>query len=80
MIGRASRAPGRFAGADFPPWWRRHGGSLATLNVKNLPDPLDRKLRAGALRQRRSIAQDVTLILTEAVERERPLSLRRSWD
>lgn len=48
---------------------------MATLNVKNLPDPLYKKLRARARRLRRSIAQEVTLILEDALERERPLSL-----
>ena len=32
---------------------------MATLNVKNLPDPLYRKLQARARRQRRSVAQEV---------------------
>lgn len=41
---------------------------MATLNVKNLPDPLYRKLQARAKRQRRSVAQQVTQILSEALE------------
>jgi plasmid stability protein len=40
---------------------------MATLNVKNLPDALYRKLRARAARERRSIAQEVTVILAAAV-------------
>jgi plasmid stability protein len=42
--------------------------SMATLNVKNLPDPLYRKLQALARRQRRSLAQEVIHLLTQAVE------------
>lgn len=41
---------------------------MATLNIKNLPDPLYRKLRARAKRERRSIAQEVIRILADAVE------------
>lgn len=40
---------------------------MATLNVKNLPDALYRKLRARAKRQRRSIAQEVTHILANTL-------------
>jgi len=42
--------------------------SMATLNVKNLPDPLYRKLKARARRQRRSVAQEVIHLLSQAVE------------
>lgn len=48
---------------------------MATLNVKNLPDALYRKLQARARRQRRSVAQEVTRILSDAVETPRPLSI-----
>jgi plasmid stability protein len=48
---------------------------MATLNVKNLPDPLYRKLKARAERQHRSVAQEVTHILTEALTEPEPLSL-----
>jgi plasmid stability protein len=48
---------------------------LATLNIKNLPDGLYRKLRARARRQRRSVAQEVTHLLSEALETTRPLSI-----
>ena len=48
---------------------------MATLNVKNLPDALYRKLRARAERQHRSVAQEVTHILSEALETAEPLSL-----
>ena len=41
---------------------------MATLNVKNLPDALYRKLKARAKRERRSIAQEVTILLAEALE------------
>jgi len=48
---------------------------VATLNVKNLPDPLYRKLQARARRERRSVAQEVTRILSDALETPRPLSI-----
>ena len=41
---------------------------MATLNIKNLPDALYRKLKARAKRQRRSVAQEVTVLLAEALE------------
>jgi plasmid stability protein len=41
---------------------------MATLNIKNLPDALYRKLQARARRQHRSVAQEVTHILSQAVE------------
>jgi plasmid stability protein len=48
---------------------------MATLNVKNLPDGLYRKLQARAKRQRRSVAQEVAQILSEALEMPKPLSI-----
>lgn len=48
---------------------------MATLNIKNLPDALYRKLRARARRERRSISQEVTRILEQAVHEPEPLSL-----
>jgi plasmid stability protein len=48
---------------------------VATLNVKNLPDRLYRKLQARAKRHHRSVAQEVTHILTEALETPEPLSI-----
>jgi plasmid stability protein len=48
---------------------------VATLNIKNLPDGLYRKLQARARRERRSVAQEVTRILTEALETPKPLSI-----
>ncbi len=41
---------------------------MATLNVKNLPDSLYRRLRKRAKQQHRSIAQEVTKILDDALE------------
>jgi len=48
---------------------------VATLNVKNLPDGLYRKLQARARRERRSVAQEVTVILAKALETPKPLSI-----
>ncbi len=48
---------------------------MATLNIKNLPDALYRKLQVRAKRQRRSVAQEVTQILSDALEVPKPLSI-----
>ena len=48
---------------------------MATLNVKNLPDDLYKKLQARAKRERRSVAQEVTQLLAEALETPEPLSI-----
>lgn len=48
---------------------------MATLNVKNLPDGLYKKLQARAKRERRSVAQEVTQILSAALETANPLSI-----
>ena len=48
---------------------------MATLNIKNLPDTLYRKLQARARRERRSVAQQVTEILVRALEEPEPLSI-----
>jgi len=48
---------------------------MATLNIKNLPDALYERLRERARRQRRSIAQEATRILEQAVDEPEPLSL-----
>ena len=48
---------------------------MATLNVKHLPDALYRKLKARAKRERRSVAQEVTVLLAQALEQPAPLSL-----
>ena len=48
---------------------------MATLNVKNLPDALYRKLQARAKRQRRSVAQEVTQILSDVLESRKSFSI-----
>lgn len=48
---------------------------MATLNVKNLPDALYEKLRTRAKHDRRSVAQEVIQILTEATEEPPALSI-----
>lgn len=48
---------------------------MATLNVKNLPDSLYRKLQARARRERRSVAQQVTQILSDALATPKELSI-----
>lgn len=48
---------------------------MATLNIKNLPDSLYRKLQARARRERRSVAQQVTEMLSRALDEPEPLSL-----
>lgn len=41
---------------------------MAVLNVKNLPDRLYRKLKARAKRERRSVSQEVVVLLEQALE------------
>jgi plasmid stability protein len=48
---------------------------VATLNIKNLPDRLYKKLQARARQQRRSVAQEVTHLLEAALETATPLSI-----
>jgi plasmid stability protein len=48
---------------------------MATLNIKNLPDGLYKKLQIRAKRERRSVAQEVTLLLSRALESPEPLSI-----
>jgi plasmid stability protein len=48
---------------------------VATLNIKNMPDALYKKLQARAKRQHRSVAQEVTHLLSEALEASKPLSI-----
>ena len=48
---------------------------MATLNVKNLPDSLYRKLQKRAKAQHRSVAQEVTKILDDALESAAPVSI-----
>jgi plasmid stability protein len=49
--------------------------AVAVLNIKNLPDALYKKLQARAKKQHRSIAQEVTHLLTGALETPKPLSI-----
>jgi plasmid stability protein len=48
---------------------------MATLNIKNLPDKLYKKLQVRAKRERRSVAQEVTRLLAEALETPEPRSI-----
>ena len=48
---------------------------MAVLNIKNLPDSLYKKLQARAKRQHRSVAQEVTHLLSDALETPKPLSI-----
>ena len=48
---------------------------MATLNIKNLPDGLYRKLQKRAKQRHRSVAQEVTRILEQALESPEPLSI-----
>lgn len=48
---------------------------MATLNIKNLPDGLYKKLQARAKRERRSVAQEVTQLLSRVLETPEPLSI-----
>jgi plasmid stability protein len=48
---------------------------MATLNIKNLPDALYKKLQARAKRERRSVAQEVTQLLSRFLEAPEPLSI-----
>jgi plasmid stability protein len=48
---------------------------MATLNIKNLPDGLYKRLQARARRERRSVAQEVTHILANALDAQPPLSI-----
>ncbi len=48
---------------------------MATLNIKGLPDSLYDQLRERARANHRSIAQEVTHILTEVLEEPEPVSL-----
>lgn len=48
---------------------------MAVLNIKNLPDALYKKLQARAKRQHRSVAQEVTHLLSEALEPQKSLSV-----
>jgi len=48
---------------------------MAVLNVKNLPDALYKKLKARAKREHRSVAQEVTHLLTHALQTSEALSI-----
>ncbi len=48
---------------------------MAVLNIKNLPDALYKKLQAKARRERRSVAQEVTHLLADALKTQEPLSI-----
>ncbi len=48
---------------------------MATLNIKNLPDALYRRLQKRAKTQRRSVAQEVTMILEDALQEPETLSI-----
>ena len=48
---------------------------MATLNLRNLPDPIYKKLQARARRKGRSVAQEVLHILKQATEEPAPLSI-----
>jgi plasmid stability protein len=48
---------------------------MATLNLKNLPEPLYRKLRVKAKSERRSMAQQAIQILSESLDRTDALSI-----
>jgi plasmid stability protein len=48
---------------------------MATLNIKNLPDGLYKKLQARAKRERRSVAQEVTQLLSRILDAPEALSI-----
>lgn len=48
---------------------------MAVLNLKNLPDDLYAKLKERAKKEHRSVAQQVTHMLMEALREERTLSI-----
>jgi len=48
---------------------------MAILNIKNLPEDLYKKLKARAKREHRSIAQEVTQLLSDVLESPKPLSI-----
>jgi plasmid stability protein len=48
---------------------------MATLNIKNFPDRLYRRIKQRAGKNRRSISQEVVQLLEHAVSEPRPVSL-----
>ena len=71
----------------MPSEWRWKGNLVATLHVENFPDDLYSILRDRAGREQRSVAQEVTHLLGQALENREPLSIldlqglgRDLWD
>ncbi len=55
---------------------------MATLNIKNFPEPLLRRLKERARREHRSMAQQVTHLLEQILEEPEPvvhIGPRRPW-
>jgi plasmid stability protein len=48
---------------------------MATLNIKNFPDPLYEKLQERAQQEHRSLAQEVIHLLHQTVEQGGPVSI-----
>lgn len=48
---------------------------MATLNIKNMPDALYRKLQGRARRERRSLSQEVIHLLSQASSEAETVSL-----
>ncbi|MEK7704385.1 MAG: Arc family DNA-binding protein [Myxococcota bacterium] len=48
---------------------------MATLNIKNFPEPLARRLRTRARRSHRSVTQEVIQLLEQATQETEPLSI-----
>jgi plasmid stability protein len=48
---------------------------MATLNLKNLPDPIYKKLKARAKLRHRSMAQEVIHLLSETLDKTEVLSI-----
>jgi plasmid stability protein len=48
---------------------------MATLNIKNFPDPLYEKLQEKAQHEHRSLAQEVIHILHQTMDRGEPISI-----
>jgi plasmid stability protein len=54
-----------FTSSIIEEYWRH---SMATLNIKNFPDAVYKKLRERAKREHRSVSGEVVHLLSEAVE------------
>ena len=48
---------------------------MATLNIKNFPDPLYEKLQEKAQQEHRSLAQEVIHILHQTIDQGEPVSI-----